>query len=53
MVGGSLTSWMVMYRVAVLFLGTISGNVCTSYIVKLTICKPEQSLQGLNVTLGK
>lgn len=53
MVGGSLTSWMVMYRVAVLFLGTISGNVCTSYIVKLTICKPEQSLQGLNVTLRK
>ena len=49
--GGSLTGSTLIVMTSFVEVGVISGSGCSSYIVKLTYCIPEQSWQGLYTKL--
>ena len=49
--GGSLTGSTLIVMTSFVEVGVISGSGCSSYIVKLTYCIPEQSWQGMYTKL--
>ena len=49
--GGSLTGSTLIVMMSFVEVGVISGSGCSSYIVKLTYCIPEQSWQGMYTKL--